>query len=204
MATPATTPKPTPEPVDPLTTVTSLVATPESLELRDDSGAIVTSLDYRSDAAPAIATLETVFGTAPVSEEHPGGSNDHAPSTAHRWGGFELWEQRYVGRWEGLGTPPSLYRPGFRVAFATADSGEIGLLTEEGHQVGSSWADLLAEPELRANPSGCSGPYLDFIEVTIQWSVGTQHLRVAVELQPSDDETVVSSVRAPVAVDGCA
>lgn len=207
--TPTAAPTPTPAPieqVDPLTTVTTLVATPEALQLRDGSGAVVASLDYLSDAAPAIATLQTVFGTAPVSEEYQG-SNHHAPSTAHRWGGFELWEQRYVERWEGLGTPASLFRPGFRVEFTAADSEDVDLVTDDGHHVGDSWAELLAEPELRTNPTGCSGPYLDFMEVSVVWSDGTEHVnKVGVDFLPSDDESVVSAVRAPMAIheDGCA
>lgn len=204
----AATPTPTqpPAPVDPLTTVTTLVATPEALELRDESGTVVTSLDYLSDPGPAITTLQTVFGAPPVSEEYQG-SNHYAPSTAHRWGGFELWEQRYVERWEGLGTPSSLFKPGFRVTFTAAGYGGVDLLTDDGHHVGDSWTELLAEPELRTNPTGCSGPYLDFIEVTVVWSDGTEHLnKVGVDFQPSDDETLVSLVRAPMAIyeDGCA
>jgi hypothetical protein len=96
-----------------LSTVTSFIATPESLELRDGSGAVVTRLDYRSDAAPAIATLETVLGAAPVSEEYQG-SNEHAPSTAHRWGGFELWEQHYDGWEDAVMPPPTVRLPAYR------------------------------------------------------------------------------------------
>ncbi|HEU0183590.1 MAG TPA: hypothetical protein VFR16_15465, partial [Agromyces mariniharenae] len=88
-ATPRPTPAATPtaQPVDPLTTVTEIVARPESLELRDAAGVVVTSLDYLTPAGPAIETLTAVFGAAPESEDHQG--NGHfPPNTAHRWGGF--------------------------------------------------------------------------------------------------------------------
>jgi hypothetical protein len=200
------TPTPAPAPVDPLSTVTTLVATPEALELRDGSGGLVTRLDYLSDAAAAIATLETVFGAAPASEEYRG-SNHHAPSTAHRWGSFELWEQRYVDRWEGLGTPPSFHLPAFRVAFTAAASGHLDLTTSGGHHVGDAWIDLLAEPNLRTNPSGCSGPYIDFVEIAFTRDDGVEYgQKFAVEFQPSEDETTLDRAAAPVAIfeDGCA
>lgn len=198
-------PTPAPAPVDPLSTVTTLVATPEALELRDGSGGLVTRLDYLSDAAAAIATLEAVFGTAPVSEEYRG-SGHFPPSTAHRWGGFEFWEQRYIDRWEGRGTPPSFHLPAFRVAFTAAASGHLDLTTASRHHVGDVWSDLMADTDVDPDSSACWGPYADFIDVPITRSDGSEHVaRFAVDFLPSPDESSVARVRAPIAVeDGCA
>jgi hypothetical protein len=201
---PTATATPTPEPVDPLTTVTSLVATPDALELRDGSGTVVTALDYVSDAAAAIATLEAVFGTAPVSEEY-GGSNEHFPNTAHRWGSFELSEQHYGDVWESeFMRPPTLHMPAFRVKFTAPETGGIELVTAGGHRAGDSWTEVLAEPELQLNPLHCSGPYIDFIEFPVTWYDGSERLaRIAVDFQPSDDATRLASVGAPVVVNNC-
>lgn len=202
---PTPTPTSAPAPADPLSTVTTLVATPEALELRDGSGGLVTSLDYLSDAAAAIATLESVFGAAPVSEEDRGWSHS-PPSTAHRWAGFELWEQRYVDRWEGLGRPPSFHLPAFRVAFTAAASGHLNLTTAGGHHVGDAWSDLMADTDVDPDSSACWGPYTDFIDVPITRSDGSEHVaRFAVDFLASPDESSVARVRAPIAVeDGCA
>lgn len=206
MSTPAATPTPTQpvsEPVDPLTTVTTLVATPESLQLRDSSGTLVASIDYVSDAAAAVATLQAVFGTQPASQQFEGGY-EVAPSTVHRWDGFELREQRYVGGWEGLGSPPTLYRPSFRVVFTSPEAGGVELVADGGHRAGDGWAAVLAEPGLQFHPQQCTGPYIDFIDVTMPWyGEGDRLVRVAVEFQPSDDATRLGSVSAPAFVGGC-
>lgn len=86
----------------PAATVAAIVVRPEAIELHDASGGLVQALDYRSDVPEAIATLTEVFDEAPVATEYPGSSHE-APSIAHRWGGFELWEVLYVNQWEGLG-----------------------------------------------------------------------------------------------------
>ena len=209
----ATTPRPTPaatptaQPVDPLTTVTEIVARPESLELRDAAGVVVTSLDYLTPAGPAIETLTTVFGAAPESEDHQG--NGHfPPNTAHRWGGFELWENRYVDRWaEFADKTRTLYQPSFRVAFRDSESSGVALTTFDGIGVGYSWSDLEAMPDLQVNPSGCSGPYLDYIEREESWPDGTVHVqRFGVDFTNADDPDAITRVGAPMPIheDGCA
>lgn len=205
-AAPAPSVSETPPSVDPLSAVTTVLARPEALELQDASGVVVESLGYLSESETALAVLTDVFGEAPVDTEYPGGSHD-APSTAHRWGAFELWEARYVDKWEGLGTPASFYRPSFRVRFTGAESAGITLATVDGVGAGSAWSELDSFPELQTNPSGCSGPYLDFVEFPETWPDGTEHVRkVAVEFQPSEDGASIGMVRAPVPVyeDGCA
>lgn len=194
------------EPVDPLTTVTAIVARPEALELRDENGGIVATLDYLSAPADAVATLTTAFGSVPADEDYDGSSH-FPPSTAHRWDGFELWEQRYVDRWEGVVDELSLARPAFMVQFAAAAARDISLSTAGGHQAGGGWDELLAVPDLRHNPSECSGPYLDFIEQPRVTADGVPYtLKVSVEFRPTEDSSTIRSIGAPVPVyeDGCA
>ncbi len=192
--------------VDPLSTVTTLVARPEALELHDASGVVVQSLGYLSDSESALAALTGVFGEAPIDTDYPGGSHD-APSTAHRWGAFELWEARYVDNWEGLGTPPSFYRPSFRVRFTDAESTGIALATLNGPHAGYAWSELSASAGLQTNPSGCSGPYLDYVEFPETDADGVEYVqKVAVDFRPTDDGASIGEVRAPVPVyeEGCA
>jgi hypothetical protein len=200
------TPDPVVDPVDPLDTVVMLVARPEALELRDESGAVVVELDYLGDAASAITTIGRVMGGPPVAEEYQG-SNHFPPSTAHRWGAFELWEQRYVDRWEFMAEDErDLYRPSFKVVLTGSESAGAALTTEQGIVAGSAWADLEALPDLQINPSGCSGPYLDFTVYEETWPDGTAHdRRYAVDYVASEDGASIARVRAPMPIqDGCA
>ena len=202
---PTPAPTTTAEPVDPLTTVVALVARPEGLELRDADGAVVEVLDYVSAPVDALAALTTVFGAAPASQEYQG-SNHFPPSTAHRWGGFELWEQRYVDRWEGPAGEVSIERPAFMVRFTSTSVGDLSLTTSDARHVGDSWDDLLATPGLLQNPSGCSGPYLDYVELPRVDPDGSPYtLTVSVDFRPSEDESRIARIGSPVPVyDGCA
>ncbi|MGH3704372.1 MAG: hypothetical protein ACRDT9_07060 [Agromyces sp.] len=197
------TPTPTTAPSDPLESVTTIVARPQALELRDESGTVVASLDYLGDAAEAIATLETVFGAAPASEEYPGNSH-YTPGIAYQWGGMELRQPEYTGHEAEL--PRSYYLPSFSVRFTAPTSGDTEQTTDEGYQVGAVWTELVAEPALQTNPSGCSGPYLDFVEVPMTDADGNAYdQRVAVVFRPSDDESAVAWISAPLEIhDECA
>jgi hypothetical protein len=203
---------PTPTPIataaaDPLTTVTTLVIRPEALEMLDGAGGIVAELGYLSDAAAAIDSLTVVFGSGSTDEEFPGSSH-HAPSTAHRWGGFTLWEPRYVDYWadvESAGTTLGL--PAFRVEFTEAQAFGLPLTDMTGRQVGGSWADLTGDPDIQTNPSGCSGPYVDFVAQPVVWPDGTEHVqKVSVDFRPDDDAVSIARIGAPMSVheEGCA
>ncbi|WP_136708738.1 hypothetical protein [Agromyces sp. H66] len=206
---PEASPTPTAEPVDPLTTVAALVARPESLELRDGAGTVVASLDYLAPAGPAIETLSTVFGAPPVDEEHPG-NNHFPPTTAHRWDGFELWENRFVDRWADFAAEPrTLNRPSYSVVFTEPARSGIALTTVHGVDAGTPWTELEAMPGLQVNPSGCSGPYLDYIERDETWADGSVHTaRIGVDFVDWgnwDAPVTVTKVRAPMPIyDGCA
>ncbi|WP_159601442.1 hypothetical protein [Agromyces humi] len=184
----------------------TLVARPEVLELRDATGALVFELDYLTDPAAAVATITDVLGSPPVDEMYNGGSH-FPPSTTHRWGSFELQERRYVDRWEfAADEPRTLYQPEFSVIFTGSQTADVTLTTAQGVTAGTSWADLEANPALQTNPSGCSGPYLDFITREETWSDGTVHeQRYGVDFSPDPDGTIIERVRAPLGIyDGCA
>lgn len=201
---PSTPASPTAEPVDPLTTVTVIVARPDVLELRDAGGAVVASLDYLSSTADALGVLTTLFREGPADEDFDGSSH-FPPSTVHRWGGFELWEQRYVDQWAD--SERSLARPEFAVRFVGAEALEIELASSDGRHVGDAWAALMAEPTVRTVSSGCSGPYVDFVELEdVHSHVTGETMKVSVEFDPVADESAVASISAPMPVfeDACA
>lgn len=209
-ASPAAAASPTPTPTamaDPLTTVTTLVMRPEALQLVDRSGEVVAELGYLSEASESLDALAEVFGSEPIDEEYRGGSHD-APSTAHRWAGFTLWEMRYVDNWADVESAGSnLYLPAFRVQFTAPEAFGVALTDLGGRQVGGSWADLTSDPAIQTNPSGCSGPYVDFISQPETWPDGTEHVqKVSVDFQPDEAEAFIARIGAPMSVheDGCA
>ncbi|MGW9181918.1 hypothetical protein [Agromyces sp. NPDC055661] len=202
---PTATAAPAPEPVDPLTTVTELVARPDSLELRDAAGGVVLSLGYLSTPSDAVVALTTVFGAAPVDQAVEGG-NHFPPRTLHQWDGFELWEHHYVDRWEGVGKELSLERPAFTVRYTGSTARDVSLSTIGGPDVGAGWDELIALPELRQNPSGCSGPYLEYVEESRAAVGGPGTVKISVEFRPSEDSATIAAIDAPVPVyeNGCA
>lgn len=199
---------PAPEPsVEPLSTVATIVIRPEALELRDEAGEEVATLDYRLDAAAAVAAFETVFASAPVDEEYPGSSH-FPPATAHRWGAFELWEFRYADRWsERAEEEPTLFRPEFRAVFTGEAEQGIALTTQSGIEAGLPWDELLAVPGLFVNPTGCSGPSLDYLETSSTAPDGVEYThKVGVEFAADEGHTKIQWVRAPISLpeQGCA
>jgi hypothetical protein len=209
---PASTPTPTAEPTpapsapvtptaepDPLTTVTAIVARPETIELRDAAGVLVDEFSYLDDPVAVIGAITALLGTDPVSEDEPG--HPHAPpNTAHRWEAFTLWEQRHADNWAHV--EYSIFSPRFLVEFTGPSAFGVQLTTAQGVQVGHSWADLLAEPGLETNVP-CSGPYLDFVEIHgVNPDGGAYTARVGVDFRPTADEATVARVGAPIAVSG--
>jgi hypothetical protein len=209
---PASTATPVPEPTsvstapatpsaepDPLATVTAIVARPEAIELRDAAGIIVEEFSYLDDPGPVVATITELLGADPVVEDRSG--NPHAaPSTAHRWDAFTLWEQRREGGWSSV--EYSIFSPRFRVEITGPSAFGVQLTTDHGVQVGGSWAELLAEPGLGTNVP-CSGPYLDFVEVEgVDADGGAHVIRIGVDFRPTSDEATVARIGAPIAVSG--
>lgn len=205
-ASAAATPTPTAA-ADPLETVTTLVVRPEALQLVDADDVVVGELDYLSDPGTAIDTLTAVFGSAPTDEDDPGWS--HAPpSTAHRWGDFTLWEQHYVGNWaRTVETGLSLFLPAFKVQYTGPEALGIALTDIGDRRVGGSWAELMSDPGVRTNPSGCSGPYVDYVTFDVQPPEGEPYVqKVSVDFVPTDDSASIERIGAPMPVheDGCA
>jgi hypothetical protein len=200
------TPIPTPA-ADPLDAVETLVVRPEALQLADADGTVVTELDYLSSPAEAITTLSEVFDAEPVTEEHRG-SGHFPPSTSYRWGDFEFWEQHYVENWatvveDGL----NLIRPAFKVWFTGPEAMGLALTDAGDRRVGGSWDGLMSEPGVLTNPSGCSGPYLDFVTVERERPDGVAYtLKVSVDFVSTDDDASIERIGAPMPVyeDGCA
>jgi hypothetical protein len=92
VATPTPTPTVVPAPIEPLTTVTSIVVRPEYLELRDGAGTLVSTLSYDADTATFVGTLSTVFGAEPEQTDSAGGM-ESPPSTQYWWGdGVRVWD----------------------------------------------------------------------------------------------------------------
>ncbi|MBM7504345.1 hypothetical protein ACFPER_12715 [Agromyces aurantiacus] len=188
---------------DPLEGVVALVARPDALELRDEQGATLASLAYDSSTTDALATLTALFDAPPSSESFDGNSH-YPPSTAHRWEGFELWEQRHVDRWAEVEHSP--IRPEFLIRFTGPEARGFELASTDGRHVGDDWSVLMADPAVRTVPSGCSGPYLDFVELDAVHSGVEEKLKISVEFRPTDDQSAIASIAAPVPVydDGCA
>jgi hypothetical protein len=219
------TPSPTPEPTssapvpssaadpnqtaeaDPLATVAALVMRPEVLQLVDADRAVVAELDYLSAPAHAIATLSAVFDAEPTDEEFPGSSH-FPPSTAHRWGDFALWEQRYVENWADVVEDGSnLFWPAFMVQFTGPEALGVVLTDVGDRHVGGSWADLMSDPGILTNPSGCSGPYVDYVAFEVERSDGVKYTqKVSVNFVSTDDQASIERIGAPMPVyeDGCA
>ncbi|WP_353827470.1 hypothetical protein [Agromyces sp. SYSU T0242] len=173
----------------------SIVVRPETLELRDDRGAS-REYDYLGDPDEVVLALAEAFDAEPVLEEWA--ANSHfPPTTAHRWEGLVLWEHRHVDRWEEI--EHSIFRPRFSIRFTGPSALGVELVTANGRHPGDPWDELLAAPGLRTNPSRCSGPYLDFIEVTRVDADGSDDVvPVVVDFWPTDDQALIASVGAPI------
>jgi len=203
---PTATPSESAPSAEPSATVVALVARPTELELRSEAGEVLERLEYRGDFDSTLAELERVLGPVESSEEARGSSH-FPPSTAHRWGGLEIWEQRYVDRWEMYADDErTLGMPSFRVRFAGPEAAGVRLETTSGVAAGAAWTELDQLPELQTNPSGCSGPYTDFLDKPAVNPDGEAYVsRTSVDFQQSDDGLTIAAVRAPIAVTpGCA
>ena len=198
----AASPTPTEVPVDPLSTVDGLVARPAGLELRAE-GAVVTTLDYMSSPADAVAALTTVFGAPPVDEPYEG--TNHTPSGVfHRWDEFVLDERFYdEDRRQSEGYDWVVW-PRFAVYLDGPAADGIVLSTSSGLQAGQPWASAEADPGFDADLWTCTGTSVEASAVAVP-STWTGPARVNVVVTPSDDGATVKWVGAPqMEADGCA
>ncbi|GAA1059693.1 hypothetical protein [Agromyces bracchium] len=182
--------------VDGEATVTTIVARPEAVELRDAAGAVVEEYAYLDDPAEVVSAFTELVGTTPIAEDHEGSSH-FPPNTSYRWEGLVLWEQRHVDRWEPV--EYSITNPRFLIEFTSPSAVGVELTTEQGIQAGDPWSDVLEEPGLVTNPTGCSGPYVDFVELTgVNVDGGAYSIPIVVDFRPTADEALVARVGAPV------
>ncbi|WP_448809503.1 hypothetical protein [Agromyces bauzanensis] len=202
-SSPGSSPTPTADPADPLTTVTALVARPEALELRAEGGTVVTSLDYMSSPADAVTALSTVFGAPPADEPYAG--TNHAPAgVLHRWDTFVLEERLYdEDRRQAEGYDWVVW-PRFAVYFDGPAAGSLILSTASGLQAGDAWSDAEADPGYDADLWTCTATSVEAVTTAVP-STWTGPDRVNVIVMPSDDGATVKWIGAPeLEADGCA
>ena len=121
--------------------------------------------------------------------------------------GSKLWEAHYDDWVDVESAGASLYLPAFRVQFTGPEALGIQLTDVGGRRVGGSWAELTSDPGIQTNPSGCSGPYVDFISQPEVWPDGTEHVqKVSVDFQPDEGAASIARIGAPMSVheEGCA
>ena len=199
----AASPTPIADPVDPLTTVTSLVARPEALELRTDGGTVVTTLDYMSSPLDAVAALTAVFGEPPVDEPYAG--TNHAPAGVfHRWDPFVLDERYYdEDRRQAEGYDWVVW-PRFAVYFGGPAADGVILSSASGLRAGDAWSAAEADPGFDTDLWTCTGTSIEAVTTAVpsSWTGGD---RVNVVVIPTDDGAAVKRIRAPeLEADGCA
>lgn len=205
---------PTPTPAaDPLDGVVALVATAETLDLRDRDGALVEQFHYLDQPAGVIDALSIVFGAAPVDEESPG-SNHTPPSTSHVWGDVEIEERHYdEARREAESIGMSW--PRFSVYFDAPTYDDVELTTPSGYQAGDILADLA--PGFDSDDWTCVGQGVDVVTIDeyVEWQGGNVEREYGVALanwdsmggppDGVDDEGTVIWIGAPyVVAEGCA
>ncbi len=209
---PSSTPTPTPA-ADPLDGVVALVATAETLDLRDGEGALVEQFHYLDQPAGVIDALSIVFGAAPVDEESPG-NNHTPPSTSHVWGEVEIEERHYdEARREAESIGMSW--PRFAVYFDAPTYGGVELTTPSGYQAGDIVADLA--PGIDSDDWTCVGQGVDVVTIDeyVDWQGGVVEREYGVALanwdsmggppDGVDDDGTVIWIGAPyVVAEGCA
>ncbi|MGW9181921.1 hypothetical protein [Agromyces sp. NPDC055661] len=145
---PTVTAAPTAEPVDPLTTVTSIVLRPEALDLVDAAGATVEALSYDLPAVAFVDALAIAIGAEPEIEEAPGHCCETPASIHYRWPGLEVWDDQ-VGGWDDADPTvwipndgPDLRDMNLVVIAGAPDSHGTPLTTVRGVQAGADAAAL--------------------------------------------------------------
>lgn len=196
-------PLPAPPPVideEMLARVNGLVARPDVLELRDDDGAVITTLSYMSPPADAIAVLVAVFGEPPVDEEYAG-TNHRPPGVFHSWGDFVLDERFYDEQRRIDDQLDYLVWPRFAVYFDGPASADMPMSSVQGIQAGDSWGFAASSPGFDSDLYTCIGTAVDVVDVPAPDGSTAQATVVVVE---SDDDTVAWVGAPEMVADGCA
>jgi hypothetical protein len=136
-ATPS--PSPTAEPVDPLTSVTTILVRPEHLELRDAADMLVSTLSYDAEVATFIGTLSTVFAAEPGRTESSGGM-EVPPTSEYWWDGVRVWDDHDGA--EGWGQ----FDMNVRILFTAPVVGDgVAVSTSNGFRAGGDVQALATE-----------------------------------------------------------
>ena len=205
---PTATAAPAAEPVDPLTTVTTLVARPEALELRDASGAVVASLDYTGSTDEAVATLSAVLGGAPAEEPYDGG-NHFPPGMLRTWADAVELDERFYSEERRAELPFQVVWPRFAVSFTAATVDGVDLTTDTNVHVGDAYAALAdqIDPDLWT----CTGWAVEHVELPrdeyepLKIGVGVTDWYYDPTGAWTQGSDVVVAITAPLSVaDGCA
>lgn len=195
------TPTSTPTPVaEPLAAVTAMVVRPQSLELRDDEGAVVAALDYMSAPADAIAVLTDLFDAPPVDESYRG-TNHTPPGVFHSWDEFVLDERFYDEERRDGGALDYVW-PRFAVYFDGPSARGFDLVSEQGIHAADAWSTLSGDPVFDANLWTCVGTPIETVDFA---RPDGQPETATVVATPTEDGSVVKWLGAPVMIaDGCA
>lgn len=147
---------------DPVAEVVPLVATPRALELRDADDGVVSSLDYMSEPAAAIAALTELLDAPPADEAYEA-SNHFPAGVSHRWGDFVL-DERFFDEAEREALGLDYIWPRFSVRFEGESVNGVALTTSTGARVGVEFASLAepVDPELET----CMGWAVESAEIT--------------------------------------
>lgn len=168
----------TAEPVDPLTTVTAIVARSEAIELHDASGSIVDRFEYTDSPAEALTALTVVFGRAPEDTFREAASLHTPPRIEHAWEAFTLDERLYSDDIREKQEASGLTMPDFLVFFTAAEAGGIDLATASGVAPGD---DIEALRALGVPiDESCVGPAVDPVDAR---NVEYPQMRVGVALR---------------------
>lgn len=139
------TPTATPEPVDPLTTVSAIVVRPEHLDLLDAAGVVVTTLSYDAESAEFIDTLSTVLGAEPSLSEH-GASMETPPRTEYDWDGVRVTDDHEEDVTAANGATYGEVDMNVSVLFRTPTVGDgVAVRTVNGFQPGGDAQALAVE-----------------------------------------------------------
>lgn len=206
--TPTSTPSPTSESVDPLTTVTTIVARGDAVELHDGSGAVVERFEYTDAPTEALEALAVVFDRDPAIEEREAVSFHTPPSVLHSWGALTVDERLYPEDANEKHEASGLAMPDFFVIFDGAEAEGIRLTTVSGEVVGDRFDTI----EVSQDPAEgtCVGPAVDPVGARnseleeLQVGVALSDLLVDESTQATTEVDVVTYIMAPIAIgQGC-
>lgn len=185
---------------DRLGQVAAFVVRPDVLELRDDAGAVVTTLSYLAPPAQAIAVLTDVFGEPPVEEEYRK-TNHTPPGIYHSWDQLVLDERFYDEERRSSEGLDNLVWPRFAVYFFAPASNGMPMSSIQGIQAGDSWESAAGRPGFQSELHTCIGTPVDVVGFSRADGAAAHATVVAVE----SEEGTVEWLSAPEMVaDGCA